>query len=162
MNDTPERSTGRARRLRRPLRGGGGGGGRRIRSAFGRIPQAIGREGAPLVVLAIVAIVALAAVVIGVNTRRSHEVVGFVEFSVTESGCAIETERSLNATRCLVLGSGSYAFEFSKPLDNTTPIISRSACCPGPAAAAVGENNQVIVHLGRLGRPEVRASLVLP
>jgi hypothetical protein len=148
MNEPP----GRFRRA-----GGGVSGG------FRRIGGAIRREGAPLLVLAVVALLALAAVVLGVNTKKEREVTGFAEFSVTEDGCAIEQSRSLNVEDCTVLGGGNYSFSFTKSLQNTTPIVSRSVCCPGTATAAVRPGNrEVVVYLGRLRRAEVRASLILP
>lgn len=126
------------------------------------IAAAFSRDGAPLVILAVVALLAVVAILVGVNTRSSHEIKGYAEFSVTTTGCAIEKQRSLNAKRCIVLGNGNYVLQFSKSLESSTPIVSRSACCPGTAAATIRANGDVLVYLGRFKQREVRAALILP
>jgi hypothetical protein len=139
------------------------GGNRRSRALASarRILAPVGRNGAPLAAIAVVALVTMVALVIVANDRPRSAFTAFAEFSVTRDGCALEATRTLNASRCDLVGPGVFRLTFVKSLRHTTPIISRGSCCPGRVAASVVSDRSVIVAFPPRRAP-IRASVLLP
>jgi hypothetical protein len=141
-----------------------GGVGRTLRTAGGRVGR-FGRRlgsGLPLAAVSALAAVVLALILYSVASNDRPTLRAYAEFTMFRNGCAVEPRASLNASRCLRLGQGTYVVVFERSLRNGTVVASRGSCCPGSIAASVTTERTVAVLVERRVRRPIRATVLIP
>lgn len=119
-------------------------------------------HGIPWGFVAALAALVLVAILYTISEREPKEMRGFAEFTMGPEGCSIDTTRALNVRDCQLLGPGVYRVRFTRSLAGSTAFATRGSCCPGPIAASVENDQDVIVTVNRRVRRLTRASVVLP
>jgi hypothetical protein len=120
------------------------------------------RAGGPLWAIAFAIMTGTLALVVLAAARDTSGVRGYASLSATPGRCILDPRQRLNAVGCARVGRNVYRVAFSRSLAGSAPVVSREACCPGPAAVSVESERAVVVVFPGATRYPIRASVVIP
>ena len=128
-------------------------------SVVGRGRAAL-RNGLPLTLLAVAALIVGVAILVQANNRDEHTPV-FAEFTATPQGCILDPQRTSGFSSCFARGGDIYLLNTERTLASSTAIVTRGSCCPGASAASITGPRTITVVIRRVRGP-VRAQVVVP
>jgi hypothetical protein len=119
-------------------------------------------EGIPGVFVAALAALALAGILYTIASREPYRPTGYADFTMFREGCLLDPAKRLNVSTCESIGPGLYRLTFSRRIDRSVIVATRSTCCPGRISAGVQSHTTALVQVERRVRRPIRASVLAP
>lgn len=119
------------------------------------------REGAPYLAVLVVFALACAALVAVAAVRSDRADRGFARFTATQTGCALDDERALNALACMKVGGRHYLVTFNVSLADSTPVVTRASEGDPVSARVIGRRAVLVRFPATEGYPST-VSVLLP